>query len=558
MSEPAPGRTGGQILVDQLKIHGVDTVFCVPGESYIAVLDGLYGARDAIRLITCRQEGSAVFMAEAYGKLTGRPGVCFVTRGPGATNASIGVHTAYQDSTPLVLFIGQVARSHLEREAFQEIDYRAMFGSTAKWVSQVDDPRRVPELVSRAFHLAVSGRPGPVVLALPEDMLAEICDVADARPYQRIQASPSGEQIARLRALLDAARQPLVIVGGGDWTPQASEDIQEFVAAANLPCGTAFRRQDLLDNRLPQYAGDVGVAINPALARRVQEADLLLVIGDRLSETVTSDYTLLDVPSPRQTLVHVHPDPHELGRVYQADLPILSGMPEFAAAARAMTPVRRGWDGWTEAARADYLAFLRPPPAPGALDLGAVIAYMRERLPGDAIVTNGAGNYTVWLHRFYQWSRPGTQLAPASGAMGYGLPAAVAAKAHHPERIVVALAGDGCFLMNGQELATAVAYGLNVAVLVVNNGMYGTIRMHQERSYPGRTIGTDLSNPDFAAYARSFGAHGEVVERTADFAPAFERALTAGRPALLELRVDPEAITPRTTLSAIRAAGRGS
>jgi len=554
-SELSRSRTGGQILVDQLLIHGVDTAFCVPGESYLAALDALYDVSDRVKLVTCRQEGGAATMAEAYGKLTGRPGVCFVTRGPGATNASIGVHTAYQDSTPMVLFIGQVERAFLGRDAFQEVDYRRMFGPLAKWVTQVDDPRRLPELVGRAFHLAVSGRPGPVVLALPEDVLAEVCAVRDAAPYQRIQASPAVEQMDRLRGLLEQARRPLMIVGGSDWTPEAVADIQSFAAANRLPTAAAFRAQDLVDNRSAAYVGDVGLAINPALARRVRDADLLLVVGDRLGEAVTGGYTLVDTPRPAQTFAHVYPEPGELGRVYQTDLPILSGMPEFAAAARALRPVdATRWARWAEEARDDYLAHLRHAPTAHELDLGEIVAYLRERLPRDAIVTNGAGNFTLWLHRFYQYSTYRTQLAPTSGAMGYGIPAAVAAKAVHPGRIVVAFSGDGDFLMNGQELATAVQHGLNIVILVVNNGMYGTIRMHQERAYPGRVAGTNLVNPDFAAYAAAFGAYGAIVERTADFAPAFERALAAGRPALLELRTDPDAITPNTTLGALRDA----
>lgn len=558
---PAPRavrRTGARALVDQLAIHGVDLAFCVPGESYIAVLDALYDASETIRLITCRQEGGAATMAEACGKLTGRPGVCFVTRGPGATNASIGVHTAHQDSTPLVLFIGQVKRSHMERDAFQEIDYRRMFGQIAKWVAQIDDPARIPEMVSRAFHTAVSGRPGPVVLALPEDMLEEECVADDARPYRRVQAAPGAAQMGRLRELLNSARRPIMIVGGSDWNAGAAADILAFAAANNLPAGAAFRAQDIVDNRSPYYIGDLAIGMNPALERRIAASDLLLVMGDRLSEAATNGYTLIDVPCPRRTFVHVHPDPAELGRVYQTDLPILSGMPEFAAAARALPPINGTHRAaWTAEGRADYLTYLRHKPAPNGVDLGEVLAYLRERLPHDAILTNGAGNYTAWCHRFYQFSLYRTQLAPTSGAMGYGVPAAIAAKAVHPDRIVVAFSGDGDFLMNGQELATAVQYGLNIVILIANNGMYGTIRMHQERHYPGRTIGTTLTNPDFAAYAAAFGAYGETVERTPEFPAAFERALAAGRPALLDLRVDPDVITPRETLSAIRAAARG-
>ncbi len=551
-------RTGAEILVRQLAVHGVDTVYCVPGESYIAALDALRGARDSIRLVVCRHEGGAANMAEAYGKLTGRPGICFVTRGPGATNASIGVHTAFQDSTPLLLLIGQVARGHRGREAFQEVDYRAMFAPLAKWATEVDDPARLPELVSRAFTTAVSGRPGPVVLALPEDLLAERSGVADAGPYRAVQAHPGVGELAAMRELLAGASRPLMIVGGGGWTKQASRDILAFAEASNIPTGASFRCQDYVDNHSRVYVGDVGLAIEPKLAARIREADLVLAVGTRLGEATTSGYTLLDVPRPRQRLVHVHPGVEELGRVYQPDVAVNAGLPEFAAAAAALAPVDGSrWSAWAEAARADYLESLRHRPQPGDLDLGEVLACLRDRLPDDAILTNGAGNFSVWCHRYYQFRRYRTQLGPTSGAMGYGVPAAVAAKLLHPERIVVCFSGDGDFLMNGQELATAVQYGAGVVVLVINNGMYGTIRMHQERAFPGRPHGTDLVNPDFAALARSFGAHGEAVERTADFAVAFERALAAGGPALLELRVDPEAITPKATLSEIRAAAGG-
>jgi acetolactate synthase-1/2/3 large subunit len=538
-------RSGAQTLVDQLLIHGVDTIFCVPGESYIAVLDALYDQQGRIRLVSARQEGGAAFMAEAYGKLTGRPGVCFVTRGPGASNASIGIHTAFHDSTPLVLFIGQVARGFSEREAFQEIDYRRMFGPIAKWVTQIDDPARVPELLARAFQLAVSGRPGPVVIALPEDMQDEQVAVADAAPYQRVQAHPGAAQIATMRSLLAAAERPLLIVGGGDWSAGAAGDIRAFAQSSLLPAVASFRAQDIIDNRAAEYVGALGVGANPALKERIAQADLLLVAGDRLSELVTDDYQLLSVPRPRQQLIHVFPEPSELGRVYQAELPILAGMAEFAAAARAMPPVDgTRWAAWAAAARTDYTRYLQHQPTDGAIDLGAVFAHLRERLPRDAIITNGAGNYTAWCHRFLQFSVYRSQVAPINGTMGYGVPAAVAAKLVHPERTVVAFAGDGCFLMNGQELATAMRYELNIIIIVINNAVYGTIRMHQERRFPSRQIGTDLANPDFARYAEAFGAYGEVVTRTAEFAPAFERAAAAGRPALLELRTEIDSISP--------------
>jgi acetolactate synthase I/II/III large subunit len=543
-------RTGGHLLADQLVAQGTELAFCVPGESYLALLDGLHGK--PLRLITCRHEGGAANMAEAYGKLTGRPGVCMVTRGPGATQASVGIHTAFQDSTPMILLVGQVASDQEEREAFQEVDYRRMFGPLAKWVAQIDRVDRIPELVARAYTTACAGRPGPVVLALPEDMLGASADVDDAPRYRVVQPSPSAADVEAVRSLLARAERPFVLAGGGSWTRRASDDLRVFVEANELPVGAAFRRQDVLDNDSPSYVGDVGIGINPALADRVRNADVLLVVGPRLGEMTTSGYTLVDVPRPRQSLVHVHPGAEELGRVYQAELPVLAGAEQFAAAVRDMRVDSR-WSGWTASARADYEAWQQPRSMPRDLDLGACVAHLREAVP-DAIVTNGAGNYTVWAHRFWRFHSFPSQLAPTSGAMGYGVPAAVAAKAVAPDRTVVCFSGDGDFLMSGQELATAVQYELPILVLVVDNGMYGTIRMHQERQFPGRVVGTDLVNPDFAAYAHAFGAHGETVERTADFAGALERALAAGRPAVLTLRIDPEAINPRTTLTAIREA----
>jgi len=547
-------RTGGQLLVEQLRVHGSDLVFCVPGESYLAVLDALFDLRRVIRLVVCRQEGGAANMAEAYGKLTGRPGICFVTRGPGATNASIGVHTAFQDSTPLILFIGQVGSDVVEREAFQEMDYRRMFGPMAKWVAQIDRADRIPELLSHAYHVAVAGRPGPVVLALPEDMLASSAAAVTVPAYRRVQAHP-GSALAELQQLLAKAQRPLVILGGGGWSAAACRDIQRFAENHRLPVACAFRRQDLFDNRHDLYVGDVGIGINPKLAERVRNADLVLAVGPRLGEMTTGGYTLFAVPVPQQTLVHVHAGAEELGRVYAAHLMINSGMAEFAAEAARLSAVdARAWQGWREQARTDYLANITPSPTPGTLNLGTVVVWLREHLPADAIVANGAGNYSAWVHRFYQYRGFRTQLAPTSGAMGYGVPAAIAAQLVHPGRTVVCFSGDGCFLMNGQELATAVQYRLDVVFIVVNNGMYGTIRMHQERQYPGRVYGTDLTNPDFAALARAYGAYGELVERTEDFPAAFERARASGTPALLELRIDPEATTPRTTLSTIREA----
>lgn len=547
-------RSGGRLLVDQLELHGADLAFCVPGESYLPVLDALYDS--PIRLISCRHEAAAAHMAEAYGKLTGRPGICLVTRGPGATHAAVGVHTADQDSTPLLILVGQVPRRSLGRAAFQELDCGRVFSSLTKWTAQVEEPGRIPEHVARAFALATSGRPGPVVLALPEDVLAEETDAPDAPPFQTPRPRPGDAELLRLGELLAAARRPLVIVGEGGWSAEAGRAVLDFCEANDLPVCSSFRCQDYVDNRSRVYVGHLTIGMDPNLARRVEEADLVLAVGGRLGDITTRGYTLLQVPRPRQTLVHVHPDPAELGRVYEPDLAIVSDLTELGASLRRLLPLDSSpWREWTESARADYLAHLRHPPMPGELDLGDVMAFLRRRLPEDAILTCGAGNFTIWAHRFYQFSRYGTQLAPRSGAMGYGLPAALAAKACHPDRLVVCLAGDGDFMMAASELATAVQYGLAVIVLVVDNRMYGTIRMHQERLYPGRVIGTDLVNPDFAAFARSFGCYGETVERTEEVEAAFERAVASGRPAVLGLRVDPEAISPRFTLSQLREGG---
>jgi acetolactate synthase-1/2/3 large subunit len=558
-AETALARTGGQLLVDALVVHGVDMAFGVPGESYLEVLDALHDAREKIQFVICRQEGGASYMAEAYGKLTGRPGICFVTRGPGATNGAIGVHVAYQDSTPMILFVGQVGNDMVEREAFQEIDYRRMYGPMAKWVAQIDRADRVPEYVNRAFHTATSGRPGPVVLALPEDMLTEAVAVANTGRYKRVAANPGDGDMKKLRDMLAQSKRPFMILGGGDWNAQACADIRAFAEANDLPVGTAFRRQDLYDNRLPNFAGDVGIGICPALAERVKNSDLLIAVGPRLDEMTTGGYTLIDVPRPKQKFVHVHPGAEELGRVYEADLPINSGMPEFAAMVRALKPVdSSAWKESTKTARKEYEAWIEPTAVPGAssetADFGRIMAWLRKRLPPETIITNGAGNFAGWVHRYYQYTGFRTELAPIAGSMGYGAPAGIAAKLVHPERPVIAVCGDGDFLMTGQELATAAQFDVKVIFIIVNNGMYGTIRMHQEREHPGRVSGTELKNPDFAALARAYGLHGEIVEKTADFEAAFERAWKAKTASVLELRVDPEAITTRTTLSAIRAA----
>lgn len=543
-------RTGGQILVANLLAQRATHAFGVPGESYLAVLDALYDAADRLRFVVCRQEGGAAYMAEAFGKLTGRPGIVFVTRGPGASNAAIGIHTAMQDSTPVVAFVGQVGGDMTDREAFQEVDYRRMYGNVAKWAAQIDRAERIPEYVAHAFRVAMSGRPGPVVLALPEDMLTAEADVADAPFVEAIAAAPSHDDVARFEVLLRDARRPLAIVGGSRWDAAARDALVRFADASHMPVACAFRRQDLFDNRHALYAGDVGIGINPRLAARVREADLLLVIGERLGEMTTSGYTLLDVPVPAQTLVHVHPDAGELGRVYQPALAIAATPGAFLGA----VDVSAGKpDAVAANAHADYEAWRAPRAVPGDVDLWKIVQWLDERLPADAVLTNGAGNYTTWIHRLFHYGGARRQLAPYSGAMGYGVPAAVAAKLVHPQRTVVSWNGDGCYLMNGQELATAVQYGLAVIFVVVDNGMYGTIRMHQERQYPGRVCGTDLVNPDFALLARAYGAHGETVTTTDAFAPAFARALASNRPALLHVRIDPQAITMNATLEQLRA-----
>jgi acetolactate synthase-1/2/3 large subunit len=550
--------TGARLVVDALLTHGVERVFCVPGESFLAVLDSLHDETARIQTIVCRHEAGAANMAEAVGKLTGRSGVAIVTRGPGATHASIGVHTAFQDSTPMILLIGQCAREHMDREAFQEIDYRRMFGQMAKWVAQIDDPRRVPEYLSHAFHVATSGRPGPVVLALPEDMLSDACLAVPGAPrYQRVAAAPAPAQTERLREMLAAARKPFVIAGGSGWTDSATRDFARFAEQWQLPVGCAFRFQDTLDNEHPNYAGDVGLGINPALAARIRDADLLLVIGPRLGESTTGGYTLLDIPKTKQTLVHIHQGAEELGRVYSADLPIVSGMPEIASALAALAPPASiAWAGSAAAAHDAYLEWRKPKPMLGDVQLGEIMRELSERLPADSIVTNGAGNYATWLHRHYSYRHFRSQVAPTSGAMGYGVPAAIAAKSLYPGRTVVAFAGDGCFMMSSHELATAMQYGLAVIFIVVNNAQYGTIRMHQERHYPDRVHGTGLTNPDFVAYARSFGAHGELVESTAQFMPAFERAAASGLPAVIEIRIPQDQSTPGATLDQVREQGR--
>ena len=544
-------RTGGQLIVEALKANGVERISCVPGESFLAVLDALHDSD--IKVVVCRQEGGAAMMADAWGRLTGEPGICMVTRGPGATNASAGLHIARQDSIPMILFIGQVQRDAREREAFQEVEFRRAFTEFAKWVGEIDDAARIPEFVTRAFAVATSGRPGPVVLTLPEDMLRDEVEAPEAKPYTPVAAHPGSSQLADLHRRLIAAERPLVILGGTRWDEEAVDGIRQFAERFKLPIGCSFRRQMLFDHLHPNYAGDVGIGINPALAKEIKEADLLILLGGRLSEMPSSGYTLLDIPYPRQQLVHVYPDPSELGRVYRPDLAVCASPADFVAALADLdAPGEPRWAERTERMHAAYLAWSKTPEkSPGSVHMGRIMDWIEANTANDAIFTNGAGNYATWLHRFHRFRRFNTQAAPASGSMGYGLPAAVAAKQLFPEREVICFAGDGCFMMHGQEFATAVQYGLPLIALVINNGMYGTIRMHQEREYPGRVSATALTNPDFAALARAYGGHGETVRTTEEFGPAFDRARARGKPAIIEIALDPEAITPSRTLTEI-------
>lgn len=571
-SNPLP-RSGGHLVADALITHGVDTAFGVPGESYLEVLDGLYRHKKDFRFVICRQEGGAAFMAESYAKLTGKPGVCMVTRGPGATNAAIGVHTAQQDSSPMILLVGQVGNDFVEREAFQEIDYRRMFGPMAKWVAQIDDAARIPEYMAHAFQVATSGRPGPVVLALPEDMLRAVASPAEAKPYRAVQSHPGAADMARVAELLAGAQRPFVIAGGFGWTRDAARQLREFAEANHLPVGCAFRFQDCMDNSHPNFAGDVGIGINPKLAARVKNADVVLCIGARLGEMTTSGYTLFDVPVPKQKLIHVHGDPAELGRVYQAEVMIASGVAEFAAAL-AGVKLGNGHEAARKAALTDVQSELAAwrgvPPLyknrteSAKLNLWEVVQTLKRLAPTDAIVTNGAGNFATWAHRFWPYagieSCGKSQLAPTSGAMGYGVPSAVMASIVAPERIAINFAGDGDFLMTSQELATAVQYGGAPICIVFNNGMYGTIRMHQEREHPSRVYGTQLMNPDFAKYGESFGGKGFTVTTNAEFDAAFADALaftrSAKKPVVIELKVDPQDLTPGATLDTITEIAR--
>jgi acetolactate synthase-1/2/3 large subunit len=545
-------RTAAQVLVDQLVAQGVEHVFCVPGESFLGVLDALHDC-SSIKVTVCRQEGGAAMMAEAIGKATGRPGVCFVTRGPGATNASAGVHVAQQDSTPMILFVGQVERRNRDREAFQEMDYRAVFGSMTKWTAEIERPERMAEYVGRAFTIAMAGRPGPVVLSLPRDVLTETVACTDAPRAEAVEAAPGAAEMAALEQLLAEARQPIFVLGGSRWNADARASMMHFAEKFAVPVATSYRRAPLFDALHPCYAGDLGLGPNPKLLARVKNADLVVVVGARMSEIMTQGYTLFDVPVPRTKLVHVYPDAGEIGRVYAPHLAIPATPDRFAAALDGLMPQNAGWAADVRVAHDDYLEWSSTPtPQPGAVNLGSIMIWLRENLPREAILCNGAGNYASWIHRFYRFRELASHIAPTSASMGYGVPAAVAMQRLYPARKIVSINGDGDFLMNGQEFATAVQFGLPIIVLIFDNGIYGTIRMHQEREYPGRVCATTLRNPDFAAYARAFGGFGATVERTEDFEPAFRAAEASGQPAIIHVKFDPDGITPTMTLEKLR------
>jgi len=546
-------RNGGQILIDQLVVQGVARAWCVPGESYLAALDALRDS--AIEVVVCRQEAGAAMMALTEGRLTGRPGICFVTRGPGATNAAHGVHIAEHDSAPMILFIGQVERSMMGRGAFQEMDYRAFFGSTAKWVTQVETAMQIPEVIHRAFHIAMQGRPGPVVIALPEDMLAETAEVVDAPRAIATAIWPGLTQMAELQRILSAAERPIAILGGAGWTARASAAFARFAERFDLPVVGSFRRASAFDGEHGNYAGEIGLSANPKLKARIESADVVMLVGGRMSEAAAQGYTLFGIPAPRQRLIHVHADPREIGRNYHPALGIIATSPEFCASLDGVeAPATIPWSAETRLARAEYLAWSEQAPVnPGRVQVSEIMFSLRRRVP-EAIFTTGAGNFAIWVGRFLRFRHIEQQIGPTSGSMGFGLPAAIGAARIFPKRTVVCFAGDGDFLMNGQEFATAVQYDLPIVVVLIDNGIYGTIRMHQEREFPGRVIASNLRNPDFAAYARAFGGHGETVEETAQFLPAFERALASGLASIIHVKIDPEAIAPGITLTEIRSA----
>ena len=544
---------GGQALVRELLIQEVEHVFCVPGESYLAVLDALYDA--PIEVTVCRHEGGAAMMAEAHGKLSGRPGICFVTRGPGATNASAAIHIAKQDSTPMILFVGQIERGMRDREAFQELDYRAVFGSMSKWATEIDSADRLPEVISRAFHVAMSGRPGPVVIALPEDMLLDTTEARSGRKVGLFHLAPTEPNLQKLTDYLQSAERPLLIAGGSGWTQEAVTDLVTFSELQSVPVAVSFRRQNLFPATHPHFVGDLGVGSNPQLVEYAEKADLIMLLGGRFSELPSQSYTLLDIPVPQKKFIHVHPGAEEIGKIYSPDLSFNITPSAFLSAASTLRPAEKKRSGLIAEGRRLYESWSSTPTdVPGDFNLGKALVALREEVPFDTIICNGAGNYAVWIHRFWPFKAFNTQLAPTSGTMGYGVPAAVAAKRIHPNKSVIAFAGDGCFLMHGQEFATAVQYNLPIIVVVVDNGMYGTIRMHQEREYPTRVVATGLRNPDFAAYAQAFGGHGETVTTTEQFLGAFKRARSSGKPSIIHCKTDPEALTPGRSLTEIRNA----
>jgi acetolactate synthase I/II/III large subunit len=555
-TESAGARSGGQILLDALRANGTDRVFSVPGESCLPFLEAMR-VNPEVDLVVCRHEASASHMAEADGKLTGSPGILLVSRGPGAMHAAVGIHMAYQNSTPMIVLVGQVPREFRGREAFQEMNYTSIFADTTKWAVEITEARQIPEIVGRAFQMALSGRPGPVVIAIPEDVFDETCTESALAAFRPQSAAPSAESMAAVQDMLARAERPMVIVGGPGWTPQSARDVLTFAERFDLPVIAGFRHQTIVDNRHRCYGGHLAPGIDPKLKERIRNSDLLIVIGERLGEPSTQSFTLLDIPVPQMTMVHVHPSAEELGRIYRAALPVHCGVAAFSAAAAALMPPNHlPWSDWRSQVREDYLRF-RSPPTPSdaaAVHLPTVVAQLRDALPDDAVVTNGAGNYTGWVHRFFEFRDFGTQFAPQGGSMGYGFPAALAAQLRHPDRTVVAFAGDGCFLMASPEMATAVQRRLPVIVIIVNNGMYGAIRAHQERAFPGRPVGTELHNPDFADFSRSFGGFGAVVSKTEEFLPALQQARASNGPAIIELRVDPEELSPGVTVAALRKA----
>ncbi|MDQ0393632.1 thiamine pyrophosphate-binding protein [Labrys monachus] len=553
-------RTGSDIIADELKANGVDLVYHVPGESFLPALDSFSTRHPDIRCISCRHENGAAQMAEAYGKLTGRPGIAFVTRSPGATNAVNAVHTAFQDSSPMILFVGQVKRSLMEREAFMSYDFRTLFAPLTKWVAQIDDPRRIPEFIQRAFHTAMTGRMGPVVLVVPEDVFEEHCETAPSRPYERVRAGvPAAQDLGRIAGMIAAAEKPVLVVGGSGWTEATRDAVQAFSRTQAIPVVTTFRRRDIIDHAFEHYAGEIGIGSNPRLLEHIKQSDLVIMCNDALSDVNTigagymEGFTLFSIPTPRQQLIHVTGSFGDLNRVFQASLALVADNDAFAAALGAMAPIQpERFRPWSSALRATFEAERAPQPCPGSLDIPSIMTWLRRRLPDDAIVTNGVGAYATWSQRYFSHSKLHTQLGPISGSMGYSLPAAISAKLLHPGRTVVCFVGDGCYQMSAEELATAVQYKANVVIVLFNNSLYGTIRIHEENRLQGRTHGTELVNPDFALLAKAYGAHGEKVASTEEFEPAFERALAAGKPALIELIVDRDVIHTRYTLSDLR------